>query len=544
MSNLFYRAFEDLHRGSRDVIKARLCAYIPFLLPLRDAIAQPAALDLGCGRGEWLELLTEHGFDAWGVDLDEGMLAACRERGLKVQTQDALGSLRAQADASLAIISAFHLVEHIPFDDVQELIAQALRALQPGGLLIMETPNPENLVVATSGFYMDPSHLRPIPPMLLEFVVGFAGFPRHKVLRLQEPAALHGPVTLEPVNILNGVSPDFSVLAQKAAPPEMLAGFNAAFATPYGIELAELSHRYQQQQHDARAAIQADVTRLDTRVAAVEQETVSLFDRALTVVGQANEAMHAVQMDLATSMQRERNISDRARELEQQVHVLTGEAIERTRHLQDLQGIQAAFEEKASRAEERIEQADQRARLAEQQVEERIMVVEQRANEHIGNVEDATRLVQQAEHMQWQLNVAMARVAAAEHTLALLHVSRFWRMTAPVRLASQVARRLVRSLRMGGLRGRVQRTLRRTASWLVRKMMGHGRLSRFGMQFLASRPGLKARLRRLIGAQHTPAGVSFPVPVAPGSDGGATGVTPRAARLLAELQKAAAEKGN
>jgi O-antigen chain-terminating methyltransferase len=508
MSDLFYRAFEDQHRGSRDVIKARLRAYEPFLLPLHATMdGLPTALDLGCGRGEWLELLAEHGFDAQGVDLDEGMLAACRERGLRVQTQDALSALRAWPDASLTLVSAFHLIEHIPFDDVQELIAESLRVLRPGGLLIMETPNPENLVVATSGFYMDPSHLRPIPPMLLEFVVAFQGFPRHKILRLQEAAALHGPVTLEPINLLNGVSPDFSVVAQKAAAQPVLAIFDDAFATPFGIELAELSSRYQEQQHAARAALQADVTRLDGRVTAVETASVTLFDRALTVVERTNESLQVAQHDLTTALQRERSMADLSRGLEKQVQTLTREADALTLGLEQALAAIAGAEERAARADESMV------------------------------------LVRQAQHIEWERNVAQARANTAEHAIGLVYASSSWRLTAPFRLVSGSVKRVMRALALPGLRGRTTRAMRPLAAKIVRRIMGHGRLARLGMAFLARHPGLKARLRRLVGSSHNgPATPAYTASIVATNEDGTSNITPRAARLLADLQKAAAEK--
>ena len=92
MTTQFYRAFEDRYRGSREVIKSRLRTYQPFLGALLARYPGAPALDLGCGRGEWLELLTEQGFRARGVDLDAGMLAACLERGLDASHADALAA--------------------------------------------------------------------------------------------------------------------------------------------------------------------------------------------------------------------------------------------------------------------------------------------------------------------------------------------------------------------------------------------------------------------------------------------------------------------
>src|SRR5205085_6191498 len=202
------------YRGAREIIKDRLRAYARFTDPLLQMAGRPMALDLGCGRGEWLELLGESGFDARGVDLDEGMLAACVERGLNAQHGDALAALRETPSDSLALVSSFHLVEHLPFGLVQDLITEALRVLQPGGLLIMETPNPENLTVGATSFYLDPSHLHPLPPGLLGFAAEHAGFARQRIVRLQEEPQLHTDAPVGLINVLAGVSPDYAVVAQ------------------------------------------------------------------------------------------------------------------------------------------------------------------------------------------------------------------------------------------------------------------------------------------------------------------------------------------
>jgi len=247
MSDFFYRAFEDRFRGSRSLILARLGVYQPFLRPLADAFQTPKALDLGCGRGEWLEVLVNAGFDATGVDLDEGMLAACQERGLKGQLGDALSTLKALPSESLALVSAFHLVEHLPFEVVQGLVQEALRVLMPGGLLVLETPNSENLTVGTSGFYLDPSHQRPLPAALLAFVAEHTGFYRSKIMYLQEPANLHGDSQVGLLDVLSGVSPDYALVAQKSAPIALMAEFDTPFNAAYGLSLDKLAQRYDAQ---------------------------------------------------------------------------------------------------------------------------------------------------------------------------------------------------------------------------------------------------------------------------------------------------------
>jgi O-antigen chain-terminating methyltransferase len=258
MSDGFYRAFEDQHRGSRELIKTRQRVYLPFIEPLKILYPEASALDLGCGRGEWLELLTESGFKARGVDLDDGMLAVCRERGLAVQTKDAVTGLQEQSDASLAVVSGFHLAEHIPFEALQSLVAESLRALKPAGLLILETPNPENIVVGTANFYLDPTHRQPIPPLLLSFLAEYCGFARVKVIRLQGPVDLNVGRKLNMHDVLGGVSPDYAIVAQKAAPEEVLRSVSLAFEQEYGVTLGQLSGKYDQQlQQTADLAQQA-----------------------------------------------------------------------------------------------------------------------------------------------------------------------------------------------------------------------------------------------------------------------------------------------
>ncbi|RQZ66083.1 class I SAM-dependent methyltransferase [Burkholderia sp. Bp9004] len=243
----FYRAFEDQHRGSRELIKGRLAKYLPFITPLATLYPGGKTFDLGCGRGEWLELMTEAGFSPVGVDLDADMLEACRERGLPVFQGDAIEYLAALDSDSHALVSAFHVVEHVSFEQVRRIVSEALRVLKPGGLLILETPNPENIVVAGCNFYLDPSHKQPIPPELLSFVGDYAGFARVKRLRLQEAPALQDEgARIHLLDVLGGVSPDYAIVAQKACSEEEAASFDAAFNADYGLALADLAARFEQ----------------------------------------------------------------------------------------------------------------------------------------------------------------------------------------------------------------------------------------------------------------------------------------------------------
>lgn len=315
----FYRAFEDRYRGSRELIRARLQAYQPFIAPLPD-IYQPAqAIDMGCGRGEWLELLRDAGFAAQGVDLDAGMLAACIERGLPVVQDDALAHLQSLDDTSQCLVSGFHIAEHLPFDDLHTLVQQVLRVLQPGGLLILETPNPENIEVGTSSFYLDPTHQRPIPPLLLSFLLEHHGFARVKTVRLQEPAGLHQRSDVGLTDVLCGVSPDYAVVAQKAATTDILARLDTAFSTRYGIDLKELAARYDE-------ALAQRLTNAEAQIGGITQaldRIATLQDRLLetnTQLLHAQTALEKLQVDADQAGARIKAAEQQAHELAAKAH--------------------------------------------------------------------------------------------------------------------------------------------------------------------------------------------------------------------------------
>lgn len=185
----FYLAFENRYRGSQEEIRRRQQVYLPTLenLVAQRTLARETMrlVDLGCGRGEWLGLLHDAGFvGAIGVDLNPRMLASSREHALPVEQADALDYLRRQDDHSLAAVTAMHLVEHLPFAALLELFDQTRRVLIPGGLVILETPNCSNVLVATQNFHNDPTHRAPLPPLLLSFTAEHAGFRDVRILPL------------------------------------------------------------------------------------------------------------------------------------------------------------------------------------------------------------------------------------------------------------------------------------------------------------------------------------------------------------------------
>lgn len=182
----FYLEFEALFRGSREDIKERLKVYLPYLAHISSQPIEQRkmVIDVGCGRGEWLDLLDEQGIPAMGVDMNLSMVNTCLDQGLLARHADAIAYLREQPAGSIGAVTGFQIIEHLPFEQLIALFDAANHALCPGGVIIFETPNPENLKVGACNFYFDPTHLHPIVPQVAEFMARQRGFSHAEILRL------------------------------------------------------------------------------------------------------------------------------------------------------------------------------------------------------------------------------------------------------------------------------------------------------------------------------------------------------------------------
>jgi len=158
----FYAAFEERFRGSRAVIHQRLAVYLPLLKEAQIAPGDSLVLDLGCGRGEWLELLRQNGYKALGIDLNQVVVAECQQRGLDVREADIIDYLQSLEDNSVALVTGFHLIEHLPFEILMKLLSESFRVLRPRGMVIFETPNPANVLIGSCNFYFDPTRFSPV----------------------------------------------------------------------------------------------------------------------------------------------------------------------------------------------------------------------------------------------------------------------------------------------------------------------------------------------------------------------------------------------
>ena len=173
-----YMSFEDRFRGTRVEIERKLRVYLPNIHKLEAKKEEFSLLDVGCGRGEWLKLLREEGYRARGIDINRAALQQCRELGLDVTESDVIEYLRGLERGSLDVITGFHLIEHLPFPSMVALFDEAFSVLKSGGMMILETPNPTNILVSAYDFYRDPSHIRPLHPDTVNFIAENRGFVR------------------------------------------------------------------------------------------------------------------------------------------------------------------------------------------------------------------------------------------------------------------------------------------------------------------------------------------------------------------------------
>jgi SAM-dependent methyltransferase len=212
-----YERFEGRFRPEASV-RERQQAYVEVL---RDA---KRVVDLGCGRGELIELLNEAGISAYGVEIDPDFVALLEEKGIEVVAKDALAHLEELEEGSVGGIVGSHLVEHLHAASVARLVNLAADKLPEGGVLILETPNPESLLAGSVNFHRDLTHVRPIHPDTLAFLAESAGFSNVEIRRLSpvpederlpEPADGKFNAVVRQLNELLYGYQDYAIVARK-----------------------------------------------------------------------------------------------------------------------------------------------------------------------------------------------------------------------------------------------------------------------------------------------------------------------------------------
>jgi len=165
-----YAGFENRFRGGAEDVKKQLSRY------LRYFSTDGPVLDLGCGRGEFLELLRESGIEAAGVDINSQMADICLDKGLPCEKGDLLESLSSRPDGSLGGIFSSQVIEHLPPAYLKRLVETCFHKLGSGASVVLETVNPLSVFAFVQVYLLDPSHRNPIHPQALKFLLETAGF--------------------------------------------------------------------------------------------------------------------------------------------------------------------------------------------------------------------------------------------------------------------------------------------------------------------------------------------------------------------------------
>lgn len=182
----FYLGFENKFRGTEAEIEERLIFYAEFFKREGLDYNKYPIVDIGCGRGELLGLLKRYSLNALGIDINRAMVKRAKELGFSAKQADAVDYFSKKPTGSVGAVIGIHIIEHIPFEELYSIVSEVYSSLTDNGLAIFETPNPENISVASYGFYMDPSHLHPIPAPLIQYMFEYIGFKDVEILYLHE----------------------------------------------------------------------------------------------------------------------------------------------------------------------------------------------------------------------------------------------------------------------------------------------------------------------------------------------------------------------
>ena len=214
MQSDYYLRFENKFRGSRENIIQKLSIYDSLIEIIIKKNSNQTFLDIGSGRGEILERWQEKVNNFIGIEQDQYMVNLSKEYGLNVIHGEAIKTLSEFKSGSVSLITVFHMIEHLSHQNLSQLLIECNRVLDQDGLLIMETPSIENLLVSSKTFYLDPSHINPINPDGLLFLLQSSGFLQSKFYYINgAPLEQASPVKL--TRVLNGVAQDVCFVATK-----------------------------------------------------------------------------------------------------------------------------------------------------------------------------------------------------------------------------------------------------------------------------------------------------------------------------------------
>lgn len=193
-----YFLFEQKFRGSRAKIIERQKFYLPTFKNCQNV------LDIGCGRGEFIELLRSNGVQVSGIDLNQDMVDYCKERGFQVEYANALDYLSRFPDNTFDGIFMAQVIEHLTTEQALQVLELIHRVLTPNGVVVIETINVQSVFAMNNWFYMDPTHTKPVHPATLDFMIQSQGFSEVKTEYLSPVPGKGIPaLRFEDVNIEN-----------------------------------------------------------------------------------------------------------------------------------------------------------------------------------------------------------------------------------------------------------------------------------------------------------------------------------------------------
>lgn len=204
----FYLDFENTFRGSRASIMNRISVYNDLLYLIFKRNPQAKLLDIGCGRGEWLQNCRDNGYEALGIDDNQDMVDFSNDLGLNAIKAEAKLFVKSCNSNSYDFITLFHIIEHLKDEDLLSLLIDCQRILKPDGLLLIETPNIDNLQVSTRTFYIDPTHINHINPDYIDFLLKRVGFYKSRNYFINSEKNIDNTGSNKLINLYKGVGYD------------------------------------------------------------------------------------------------------------------------------------------------------------------------------------------------------------------------------------------------------------------------------------------------------------------------------------------------
>ncbi len=285
MDSNFYVEFEDNFRGSLEQIYQIFSNYDGLIQHILDTDNEPCLLDIGCGRGEFLCKCSKLGFQAQGIEINPQMVLISRSYGLNIKEGDALMLLKDLPDNHFSLITAFHLIEHISFESINLLLKECKRILKPNGILVLETPSIDNLSVSSRSFHIDPTHINPVNPDLLVFLLKRIGFDMAKNFYING-----GPLQNEDhdslTRVFNGVAQDLMILATKSHYSTKLLAKNTSWekSLKRGLTTLDACVQFDHYMRNKSLIQQQTISDLRRRILVLENRLLTINKSPLFIV--------------------------------------------------------------------------------------------------------------------------------------------------------------------------------------------------------------------------------------------------------------------